>query len=215
MQRLRGVSGPILGHYRLAAVSGGATGLSIGGLIFSARWATAAFLRAAITRFKVSATTVTAFTTPQELAVSATLLSAFTASDTGGTAMVPPAGQNSFLQVVEAAQGSQFTDIRICGAAALTAGTRTGDNQPFLSASGFSTAVSPLIADFDVSSDQRLPIILQGGTPIGHGNATTVPGNAQGIAVTTPVALGAVGVVRYIVEMEWVEFGSDSAEVLG
>lgn len=225
MQRIRGVGGPIVGHYRVAALTGLTTGVAAGGAIFSARWATAAYLRAAILRLKVKALTVTAFTTAQELQIAAFLASAFTASDTGGTALVPVAGQNSLIQVVEASQASQFTDIRVASSTtALGNGTRTLDTNPFLADIGFSTSLIPLLADYDVSSDQRMPIILQGTTPtIGQQGIpgvqppptpAAIAANAQGIVVVNNLLQGAAGTVRFLVEMEWVEYATNAAEAI-
>src|SRR5271168_3261529 len=181
MQRIRGVSGPILGHYRIALISGLTTGLGANAIIFSARWATTLNLRGAIQRLKVTAQTITAFTAAQEIQVAAFLASGFTASDTGGTQVLPPAGQNSLLQVNEVAQASVFTDIRIATTTALAAGTRTVDTTPFLAAIGAQelaaagAAENVIIADYDAAtSDQRLPIILQGAGPTTHGSATNV-----------------------------------------
>lgn len=221
MQRIRGVSGPILGHYRIAAFSGLTTGLGAGAILFSARWATTNLTRAAITRLKATAQVVTAFTGAQEIQLAAFLASAFTASDTAGTTITPPpAGQNSFLQVSESAQASQFTDLRIASATAVAAGTRVVDTLAFMGAAGgqllaaAGAAQNVIVADFEVESDQRLPIILQGGGPTTHGSNTNVPANAQGVIVTSPIAQGAGGTVRLLLEMEWLEYAWDSAETL-
>lgn len=222
MQRVRGVSGPILGHYRIAPFSGLTTGLGAAAIIFAARWATVVNVRCAITRLKVTGKIITSFTAAQELQLAAYLCSAFTASDTGGTAVAPPpVGQNSFLQVVESTYASAFTDLRIASASAIAAGTRTVDTQAFTGGLGAqllvaaSAAQDPVLIDFDANSDQRMPIILQGGGATSHGSGTLVPANAQGIEVQSPIAQGAGGTVRFLVEMEWLEYGWDSAEVLG
>lgn len=222
MQRIRGVSGPILLHGRIAAFSGLTTGLAAGAILFAARWATQQFLRAAITRLKVTAQIVTPFTSAQELQVAAYLCSAFTASDTGGTTITPPpAGQNSLIQVAESSIASAWTDLRIASAAAVAAGTRTVDALAFAGGIGAqllaaaSAAENLILLDYDVSSDQRWPVILQGGGPTSHGSATNVAANAQGFELQSPVAQGAGGTVRYLVEMEWLEYYWDSAEVLG
>lgn len=219
MQRVRGVSGPILGHYRVALLSGLTTGLAANAPIFAARWATTQNLRAAIQRLKVTAQVVTPFTAANEVSLAAFLASGFTANLTGGTPSVPVAGQNSLLQVSEVAQASQFSDIRIATAVALAAGTFVADTVPFLAALGAqdlaaaSAAQNIILADYDAAtSDQRLPIILQGGGPTTHGSATPVPANAQGLVVTSPIAQGVGGTVRFLVEMEWLEFNWDSAE---
>lgn len=222
MQRIRGVSGPIQGHYRIAAFSGLTTTLAAGAILFAARWATTANLRAAIQRLKVTAQIITPFTSAQELQIAGFLASAFTASDTGGTAITPPpAGQNSLIQVVEGAQASQFTDIRIASATAVAAGTRTQDTLAFMGGiaaqllAAASAAQNIIVADYDAAtSDQRMPIILQGGGPTTHGSSTNVAANAQGIEVVNGILQGAAGTVRYLVEMEWLEYNWDSAETI-
>lgn len=221
MQRIRGVNGPILGHYRIAAFSGLTTGLGAGAILFAARWATTQLLRAALTRLKVTAQIVTPFTNAQELQCAAFLCSAFTASDSGGTAITPPpAGQNSLLQFVESSQASQFTDLRIASASAVAAGTRTPDTLAFAGGLGAqvlaaaAAAQNLILLDYDVSSDQRWPAMLQGGGPTSHGSATNVASNAQGIEIQSPIAQGAAGTVRYLIEMEWLEYYWDSAEVI-
>lgn len=221
MQRIRGVSGPILGHYRIAAFSGLTTGLAANAVLFSARWATTLLLRAAITRLKATAQIITPFTAAQEIQIAGLLASGFTASDTGGTVITPPpAGQNSFLQVSESGQASQFTDLRIASASAVAAGTRTLDTLAFMGAVGgqllaaAGAAQNLIVADFEVESDQRLPIILQGGGPTSHGSSTNVAANAQGFVITSPIAQGAGGTVRFLLEMEWLEYAWDSAETI-
>lgn len=222
MQRIRGVSGPILGHYRLATLTGLTTGLAGGAPIFSVRWATTLNLRAAIQRLRVTAQIITPFTAAQEVQVSAFLASAFTASDSGGVAQIPAAGQNSLLQVSESAQGSQFTDIRVASTTALTPGTRAVDPIALLTAAGAqllaaaNAAQNAIVIDYDAAtSDQRMPIILQGGGPTTHGSNVNVPANAQGIVVANQIAQGAGGTVRFVVDLEWLEYNWDSAEGMG
>lgn len=219
MQRVRGVSGPVQGHFRASWASSLTTGMGAGGIVFAGQWATTANIRAAITRLKCAAYIVTPFTSAQEIELAAYLLSAYTATASGGTSAVPTAGHNSFLQVAESAYASQFTDLRI--GQGIAAGTWTADSIPFAAAGGAqllaaaSAAQSvPIVLDFDASSDQRMPIILQGGGPTSHGSSTNVPANAQGILIESLVAQGAGGTVRFLVEMEWLEYSWDSAEIL-
>lgn len=218
MQRVRGVSGPILGHYRGSWLSSLTTGMGAGGIVWAAQWATQQNVRAAITRLKCAARIVTPFTAAQEIVLQAFLLSSYTVAATGGSASVPATGKNSFLQVAEGTSGSLFSDIRV--GQGVAAGTWTSDVIPFAQASAAqvlaaaSAAEDPAVLDFDANSDQRLPIILQGGGPAVHGGAN-VPANAQGIQITSLIAQGAGGTVRFVVEMEWLEFAWDSAEVLG
>ncbi len=221
MQRIRGVGGAIQGHYRVAQFSGITTGLGANAILFAARWATTATLRAAITRLRCFAQILTPFTAAQEIQVAAYLCSAFTANDTGGTVITPPpAGQNSLLQFQESAQASQFSDLRIASATALGAGTRTPDTLPFaiglgaqlLAAAAGSQNIDLL--DYEVDSDQKWPVILQGGGYVGHGGSTLVPANAQGIEIQSPIAQGAGGTVRFGIELEWLEYNWDSTEVI-
>jgi hypothetical protein len=229
VQKIRGVSGPIVFHGRIALLSGLTTGMGANAPIFSARWATAAYLRAAIMRLRCSMLTTTAFTTPQETSVSAYLASVFTASDSGGTTGIPVAGQNSLLQVSESTQVTAFTSIQIAAAAALTPGTRTLDTIPFIAGEGFSAAVGQnaggaVLFDWNVDSDQRTPLVLQGITPtIGQqaiagsqppATPANIPNNAQGIVIASNIAQGALGVVRFLVEMEWLEYATNAAEVI-
>ena len=230
MQRIRGVSGPIVGHYRIAALSGLTTLMGANAPVFSARFATALYLRAAILRLRATALIITPFTSAQEIILQAQLASGFTVSDTGGTPSIPVAAQNSLLQVSEVAQVSAFTDIRVAAAAALAAGTRVLDTIPFVAALGCqalaaaSAAVMPIVADYDVSSDQRLPVILQGITPtIGQqaiagvqppAPPANIAANAQGIVISSAIAQGLAGTVRFLIEMEWVEFATNSSEVI-
>lgn len=218
MQHVRGVSGPILGHFRGAWVSSLTTGMGAGGIVWVCQWATQQNIRAAITRLKCSAKIVTPFTAAQEIELLAYLLSSYTVAATGGSASIPAAGKNSFLQCVESGYGSQFSDIRV--GSGIAAGTWISDVIPFIGASGAqlqaaaSAVQDPVLFDFDANSDQRQPIILQGGGPTSHGSGTNVATNAQGIQIQTLIAQGAGGTVRFIVEMEWLEFAWDSAETI-
>jgi hypothetical protein len=216
VERIRGVSGPITGHYRFAVQSGPTTTLTAISPVFTARWATVIpGLCAAILRFKVSFQTIVAFTTAQEIQATAFLASGYTANRVSGNQVIPAAGQNSLLRSVEATQQTQFTDLRIANATALAGGTMTLDTQPFAWASSFSTNPSPGVLDFNVDSEAKMPLILQGGGPLALGNPTLNPSNAQGIDVGIgTVTQGAAGTVRYLVEMEWVEFNSFGAETL-
>jgi len=229
VHKIRGVSGPIVFHGRIALLSGLTTGMGANAPIFSARWATAAYLRAAIMRLRCSMLTTTAFTTAQETSVNAYLASAFTASDSGGTSGIPVAGQNSLLQVSEAATVSAFSSIQIAAAVALTPGTRTLDTIPFIAGEAFTSGAGQnpggaVLFDWNVDSDQRTPIVLQGITPtIGQqgipgvqppATPANIAANAQGIVIQSDIAQGAAGVVRFLVELEWLEYATNAAEVI-
>jgi len=214
MQHIRGANGPILGIFRIAAVTGLTTGMAGGATIFSARFAPAGtvFARAIITDLRIKAQLVTPFTAIQEYGAAAYIARSFTASDSSGTSILPTALNNNLASVMPA-WTTAFTDMRVAAAGAVTAGTRTLDANPFLylpaaqvlvaasAAQGYTeTQLGPI-------SDQRFGPNLQGQT---GGTAT----NAEGIVVTVPVAQGAGGTVRYCIEMEWYEYATNSAEAI-
>lgn len=210
MQHIRGVNGPINGKFRVAAFTGLTTGIAANGAIFSMRLAGTGFYRAVVTDLRLKAQIITPFTAANEISAAAYLVRSFTASDSGGTSLLP-AGLNNYISSVDPPFTTTVTDLRVATTGALTAGTRTIDAAPILflpaaqiqatasAAQGyFETALSP-------TSDQRFGLNLQGAT---GGTAA----NAEGLIVTLPVAQGAGGTVRYAIEIEWVEYTTNSAE---
>lgn len=214
MQHIRGVNGPILGKFRLAAVTGLTTGFVANSSIFDAQFAPTGNVRAVITDLRLKAQLVTPFTSANEYSAQAFIARSWTSSPTGGTLISISGLQNMLSSVSDAPYTSAFTSIRVCNTSSLGNGTFTLDTVPLLylpaaqvlaaaSAAGewHETALGPI-------SDQRFGINLQGQT---GGIAT----NAEGIAVQVPIAQGAGGVVRYCVEMEWYEYATNSAETIG
>lgn len=216
MQHIRGINGPILGKFRLAAVTGLTTGMAANAPIFSARFAPTAAVRACIADLRLKVQIITPFTAANEISCQAFIARSFTASDSGGTSVLPATLNNMISSISDSALSpvTQFTDIRVAGAAALTAGTRTLDANPFLYLpaaqvlAAASAAQSYSESDYSPYSDQRFGINLQGQTG-------AVAANAEGIIVTVPIAQGAAGTVRYAIEMEWYEYVTNSAETIG
>ena len=209
---IRGVNGPVLGKFRLAAVTGLTTGLGAGAIIFAARFAPTAAIRALITDFRIKGSITVPFTAANDVTANAYLCRSFTASDTGGTAQNPTGIQN-MISSIDGAPVTAFTDIRVASATALAAGTRTVDPFPFMSMPGAQpgtsiTAGLSFETDMPMLTDQRWAINLQGQT-------NGVAANAEGIEVQLPVAQGAGGVVRYAIEMEWLEYFAGFSQAPG
>lgn len=192
------VNGTIVGHYRVSIATGLTTTLLAGDPVFSARWTSAAGIRAALLRLKVQANIITPFTNAQEVAAAATVARAWTVADSAGSAVVltgSNAMQNSLADAASIAQ------LRVSGAAALTAGTRTLDANPFLQLSNSqllaaaTAAGVPYAAEYGVSSEMQFPFNFNSIAPL-----------QEGFVVSNAILQGAAGTVRYIIDMEWVEY---------
>lgn len=205
------LGGTPVGHYRLAAATGLTTTIAANGTIFSARWGGVTYVRPLILRLEVTATLVTPFTAANEIAAAAYVARSFTAADTGGTGLTLTGinnVQNSLSDVPTTAT------INVAQTAALTPGTRTLDANPILYLSGAQTlaaaGANPLqVSDvFQLySADSLFPFNLQ--------NAQAAAANAEGIVVTIPTLQGAGGTVRYVIEMDWIEYGYGPGTVPG
>jgi hypothetical protein len=207
------LNGVPVGHYRIAVPTGLTTGLAANAPIFSARWASANYIRALVTKLSVTANLVTPFTTAQEINAAAYIARSWSADDTGGTAIVLTAPTNMQNSLADAAP---TCTMRAATAAATTAGTRTLDSNAILFASGSQTlaaasAFPETVADTfqAVSADVGFPINFQSGNSPVAGLGTYY--GPEGIVATIgPTAQGAGGTVRYIIEMEWLEYNVQS-----
>ncbi len=183
-----------LGSYRVAVFSGLTTGLAAGAPVFAFRWADAT--RLALMRFvAVRAQVVTGFTAAQQLSADIVIARSFTVSDTAGTAIVLGTGNKK-----RASMGNSLvTDLRIATAAALTAGTRTLDANPFTSCMTLELAAAATVprasmaAIVDARDQSDYPIVLVAN---------------EGFVVRNLVALGAGGTVAWSVECAWDEVAS-------
>ena len=216
MLRIRGANGPILGKFRVAAMSGLLTGLAAGNPVFSARFAPAgtANVRALIAGLRLKSQILTPGSAAGEFTFAAYVARSFTASDTGGTSVLPAnASLNNMLSSIsDSNSSSNFTDMRVATTGTLTAGTRTLDANPMLVLPAAQIATTPTQQSYnetvwEPSSDQRFGLNLQGQTG-------GVAANAEGIVVTTVTAFAAAMVVRFIAELEWYEYVTNSAESL-
>jgi len=213
-QHIKGVSGPLLGKFRIAAVTGLTTGMAAGATIFSARFAPTTNARAIIAGLRLKSQIITPFTAANEFTIAAYIARSFTASDSGGTSILPSGVNNMLSSVSDSGivPVTNFTDMRVSTTGALTAGTRTLDAAPMLVLPAAQIAGTPSQQSynetlFEPSSDQRYGMNIQGQT----GGTST---NAEGIVVVSTIAQGAGGTVRYVIELEWYEYATNSAEVI-
>lgn len=180
----------IIGYYSVSGASGALTGVAAAGPVFSFRNTGANLIL--VRRVTIGFVTTTAFTTAQGLDYQIFRANSFTASDSGGTALFV-AGQNkhrnSFTNVTSA------PDIRISSTAALTAGTRTLETAGMGIAGGSSTAVGTSMAITDMLEQDS-------------GDYPLVLAQNEGFIIANGIAMGAAGVIRLQVSVEYAETAS-------
>jgi hypothetical protein len=152
------------------------------------------------------------FTAAQELSCAAYVARSFSAADTGGTALTLT-GQNAVLNSVSDIPCS--ATMNVSTTTALTPGTRTLDVQPFLfcpgsqlfTATSTTTNATPFVEEYVLNSDQQWPLNMQGGALWQNIGTFTGP---EGIVVQNGIAMGAGGSVRFVFEIEWVEYNAET-----
>jgi hypothetical protein len=177
----------VIGYYTVGGASGALTGVAANGPVFSFRNTGSNLIL--VRRLSVGFVTTTAFTTAQGLAYQLLRANSFTASDSGGTALFT-AGQNkhrnSFTNITSA------PDIRISSTGALTAGTRTLETAGMGIAGGSSTAVGTSMPTEDLLGYDS-------------GDYPLVLAQNEGFVITNGIAMGAAGVIRLQVSVEFAE----------
>lgn len=177
----------LIGYYSISGASGALTGVAAAGPVYSFRNTGSNLLL--VRRVTIGFVTTTAFTAAQGLDYQLVRATSFTASDTGGTALYT-AGQNkhrtSFTNITSA------PDIRIAAAAALTAGTRTLETAGMGIAGGSSTGVGTSMAPMDLLEQDA-------------GDYPLVFAQNEGFVITNGIAMGAAGVIRLQVSIEFLE----------
>jgi hypothetical protein len=192
----QGVGG---GHYRAAATSGALTGVGAGAAVFSMRWAppnggSALFL---LKRVQVSWILTTAYTAAQTTDLDIVRCTAFTAADTGGTALTPFTGNNNKVRSGLMAT-SIVADMRISSTAALGAGTKTQDANPFSYLSmPPQGAANTAFTTGTMLTDLYAENILN--------EHPQMFGANEGFNVRAVTAMGATGVIKLYVVVEWAE----------
>jgi hypothetical protein len=180
--------GRILGHYSLAQATGAVTGVASGGALFSFQ-CTESDTFVVLERLRVAAIITTAFTTAQALDVDAIIARNFSAPDTGGTTIV--VGSGNWMRKLMGP--STINDMRIATVAALAAGTKTLDPSAF--------AIAPISQNNTLGSGGQATLYEL----TAAGQHPLIFGKNEGLNVRVVTAMGAVGVVKYYVTLEWAE----------
>jgi hypothetical protein len=177
----------VIGYYTVSGASGALTGVAANGPVFSFRNTGSNLIL--VRRLSIGFVTTTAFTTAQGLDYQMLRANSFTASDSGGTALYT-AGANKhrtgFTNIASA------PDIRISSTGALTAGTRTLETAGMGIAGGSSTAVGTNMQASDLLRYDS-------------GDYPLVLAQNEGFVVTNGIAMGAAGVIRLQVSVEYAE----------
>lgn len=189
---------PAGGAYVDGAYSGLVTGVAAGSATAGHLWAcrfvtptntvTDARRFAVIQRLRIRSFTITSYTAAQEVLLAVFKLTAYTAAHTGATAITPVKKSESYA--------APLMTARIADTGALTAGTQTLSTDPIRSGAFAERAAADVVPkgaiDILLTTEDliRDPIIL---------------GNNEGLLLRNEVAMGAAGVARIVVEMDWRE----------
>jgi hypothetical protein len=183
------------GLYRLSMQSGLMTTIAAGsataGHVFAFRWTSATFI-ACIHRIKLRWQTTTAFTAAQEMGFRIFRLTGYSAAHTGGTAATLTAPN---LKKATRFPVSALADARIGAAAALTAGTHTLDAQEIGGLNFFSQATA-------VPDISMVETTIDAGPQLSSFLELVVN---EGFIVRNELVMGAAGVGRLLVEVDWIE----------
>lgn len=180
----------LIGYYSVSGASGALTGVAAAGPVFSFRNTGSNLIL--VRRITMGFVVTTAFTAAQGLDYQLFRANSFTASDSGGTALFT-AGQNkhrnSFTNITSA------PDIRIASTAALTAGTRTLETNGMGIAGGSASALGASMPPADLLEQDAgdYPLILA---------------QNEGFVIANGIAMGAAGVIRLQVSVEYAETAS-------
>lgn len=180
----------LIGYYSVSGSSGALTGVAAAGPVWSFRNTGSNLLL--VRRVSIGFVTTTAFTTAQGLQYELFRANSFTVSDSGGTALYT-AGQNkhrnSFTNVTSA------PDIRIASTGALTGGTRTLETAGMGIAGGSSTGIGTSMPITDILEQDA-------------GDYPFLLAQNEGFVILNGIAMGAAGVIRLQVSVEYLETAS-------
>lgn len=181
------------GHYRVARSVAGITAFAAGALLVSFRW-TLPTAEALIKRVSVGIAVTTAFTAGQQLDFDLIKSTAFTASDTGGTAVAMGTGNKLRTKWMNS---SQVTDLREAAAAAIVAGTKTFDASP----EGIGILAGGPTGAASIGIGGMVDLYKQ---DMGAEHPFMLTVN-EGFNVRLVTAMGAAGVIRLYYIVEWAE----------
>lgn len=181
----------VRGAYRLSITSGLTTGLAAAAPIFAFRWTDTTRV-CLVQSIRVNAQVVTGFTAAQEVGLDMISARSWSVVDSGGTAVVFT-GNNTKKRTSH--QTSLVNDARISTTAALTAGTRTLDAQPFMQVVKKAYAAAgnndPAV-DFSFEATEA-------------GSHFIILETNDGFLVRNTIAQGAAGTMRVNVDVAWME----------
>lgn len=181
-----------LGWNSIGAQSGALTGIAAAAPIFSFRNISANLIL--VRRVGIGFMTTTAFTAAQALDFSLRFARAFTVSDSAGTAIAQTGNENKHRTSL----GTPTSlDVRISAAAALTAGTRTLDAV----AHGIAAGGSAGLATGLIPGQDNLFQHSSGDYPL-------VLAQNEGFIIQNNTLMGAAGVVKAYVNMEYAEIAT-------
>jgi hypothetical protein len=182
------------GHYYVDGISGALTGVGANGAIFSYQW-TDATLFSILHRVSLVYYITTAYTTAQMNDFELVFASSFTAPDTGGAAVVPSPKRRAGM-----APNSAVGDIRMATTAALAAGTRTLDSTGYKGVADGPPNVAIPTATLGVTRQEMLLYDHKE-----FGQHPKIFNRSEGFIVRMITAMGAVGVIKAMINAEWAE----------
>lgn len=190
------------GAYKTAAVSGLLTTVAAAtasaGHLWAMRWAPTASQPkfCLITRLRARLSTIAGFTGAQEVGMDLSILRAYTAAHTGGTALDLGGTVANSAKKRVAHPTSAVADMRVGTTGALTAGTHTLDAQPIAQDQFAELAAGAAVpkgkSEIFLSTEDldRYPITLAAN---------------EGLVIRNTVLMGAGGTARLVVEIDWLE----------
>jgi hypothetical protein len=185
------------GYYQMSLTTGLlAVGLAAAAPIFSFRWApvvaSGLTLRCQLKFFKLQWMVMTTFSTPQLVELDTFVAKSFTASDTGGNQIIPASGDQKRQKRYADSAFVGGGDIRISGTAALTAGTRTLEAQPFSSIPGWAAAAGsgPPVPIYEEFNEHHVPQVFEPN---------------QGFVIANKILTANAGVIQFWIDIGWME----------
>jgi hypothetical protein len=197
----------VRGSYRLVASTGAVTTIAAAtasaGHLFSFRWSSSTSTKCFVRFVGAKFILTTAYTTAQETGIDMILARSYTASHTAGTALdLGSTVTNSCkLYTGEATSLVVANACRIATASALTAGTHTLDPQPMGILSDFSTAIGITVPTATSGAGSSFGTLFDGRGE----NSPIMFTQDEGFILRNTILMGAVGVGRWDIVVEWDE----------
>jgi hypothetical protein len=184
----------LTGYSAFGAQSGALTGVAANGPVFSLRNAAGNGELLLVRHVGLGFLTTTAFTTAQIVDYGLFFARSFTASDSGGTA-ISVSGNNAKVRTSLGAPNSM--DARIATTAALTAGTRTLDTNALAQIGAWSGGAGQGIVPVQNNLWDQYT-----------GDQLIVLAPNEGLVIANLTAMGAAGVIRLYVNVEFAISGA-------